>query len=162
MKGSARPSRTMRHEATFVCLVFAIPAIAAAIFPYGAFSFSPADRPEAEDTAFAFVSLAPAEERAVLASVRSAWHGGSGESASRRADISLDLPPIEGELRVSPRTPRAAAPRGPQPFMPALLPGTVAAERPAAIAADASAPAQGDAFSREELLALPDIKGGLK
>ena len=96
MKGSARPSRTMRHEATFVCLVFAIPAIAAAIFPYGAFSFSPADRPEAEDTAFAFVSLAPDEERAVLASVRSAWHGGSGEGAYRRADISLDLPPIEG------------------------------------------------------------------
>ena len=54
MKGSARPSRTMRHEATFVCLVFAIPAIAAAVFPYGAFSFSPADRPEAEDTAFAY------------------------------------------------------------------------------------------------------------
>ena len=103
MKGSARPSRTMRHEATFVCLVFAIPAIAAAVFPYGAFSFSPADRPEAEDTAFAFVSLAPDEERAVLASVRSAWHGGSGEGAYRRdafevltvADVFLQRAPDE-------------------------------------------------------------------
>lgn len=162
MNAAHRPARTMRHEAIFMLLVFAIPVVVAAIIPYNAFSFVPAERSLEEKTSFAFVTLAAEDERAVLAAVRSAWHAGSSESMARRADLSMDLPPIAGEMRVSPRTARVIPALKANINLPPLLPPTSGAGKPIEIHADSVEQVQSEFFSKEELMALPEIKGGIR
>lgn len=163
MNAARRPVRSMRHEAFFILLVFAIPAVAAAIIPYRAFSFAPMGKwGQEEKTSFAFVSLAAEEEQAVLASVRSAWHDRGGEGKVRRADLSMDLPPIDDEMPISPRMARGIPAFKPGVYLPPLLPPTSAAGNPVEIHEDSAEQMQGEVFSREELLALPEIKGGIR
>lgn len=153
------PARTLRQEAAFVALVFLLPAVVAAVFPYGAFKYAPSEPAARGDASFAFVSLAPKVEKAVLSSVRSAWHT-TGGSAVRRVEIPMDLPKMEEEMRIAASAVRKMPAMTPRPYLPCFLPGTVAAPRPSQIPVDALPAAQGDAFSREELMSLPEIQGG--
>ena len=142
-------------ELYLLFLVAAFPLPIAAVFPFEAIGFSPAERQEARRASCAFVTLGVDEEAAALAAARSAWRSDVGSARRLRVDMAIgELP----EDRMPPVMPDAPA------FRPAVgdpvayggmpLPPSVAAPPPVRIPAEAPVVRSAEAFPREELLKI--------
>lgn len=150
-----RPLRSLRHEAISLLEVAVIPVAIAFVFPYEAVGFHADKRNQESGPSCAFVVLSEAEERVALAAARTSWQVGAKGMQRLRTDISSgELPPAPIRL-VMPTRPKRGTSAAPAEYAPNMLPPTVAAPPPAAIAPDAVPDhASKQAFSREELLKI--------
>lgn len=150
-----RPLRSLRHEAISLLEVAVIPVAIAFVFPYEAVGFHADKRNQESGPSCAFVVLSEAEERVALAAARTSWQVGAKGVQRLRTDISSgELPPAPIRL-VMPTRPKRGTSAAPAEYAPNMLPPTVAAPPPAAIAPDAGSDhAAKQAFSREELLKI--------
>ena len=150
-----RPLRSLRHEAISLLEVAVIPVAIAFVFPYEAVGFHADKRNQESGPSCAFVVLSEAEERVALAAARTSWQVGAKGVQRLRTDISSgELPPAPIRL-VMPTRPKRGTSAAPAEYAPNMLPPTVAAPPPAAIAPDAVPDhALKQAFSREELLKI--------
>ena len=150
-----RPLRSLRHEAISLLEVAVIPVAIAFVFPYEAVGFRAEKRLQESGPSCAFVVLSEAEERVALAAARTSWQVGAKGVQRLRTDISSgELPPAPIRL-VMPTRPKRGTSAAPAEYAPNMLPPTVAAPPPAAIAPDAVPDhAAKQAFSREELLKI--------
>jgi hypothetical protein len=150
-----RPLRSLRHEAISLLEVAVIPVAIAFVFPYEAVGFHADKRNQESGPSCAFVVLSEAEERVALAAARTSWQVGAKGVQRLRTDISSgELPPAPIRL-VMPTRPKRGTSAAPAEYAPNMLPPTVAAPPPAAIAPDAVPDhASKQAFSREELLKI--------
>ena len=150
-----RPLRSLRHEAISLLEVAVIPVAIAFVFPYEAVGFHAEKRNQESGPSCAFVVLSEAEERVALAAARTSWEVGAKGVQRLRTDISSgELPPAPIRL-VMPTRPKRGTSAAPAEYAPNMLPPTVAAPPPAAIAPDAVPDhASKQAFSREELLKI--------
>ena len=150
-----RPLRSLRHEAISLLEVAVIPVAIAFVFPYEAVGFHADKRNQESGPSCAFVVLSEAEERVALAAARTSWQVGAKGVQRLRTDISSgELPPAPIRL-VMPTRPKRGTSAAPAEYVPNMLPPTVAAPPPAAIAPDAVPDhASKQAFSREELLKI--------
>lgn len=154
-KWRPRPLRSLRHEAISLLEVAVIPVAIAFVFPYEAVGFHADKRNQESGPSCAFVVLSEAEERVALAAARTSWQVGAKGVQRLRTDISSgELPPAPIRL-VMPTRPKRGTSAAPAEYAPNMLPPTVAAPPPAAIAPDAVPDhASKQAFSREELLKI--------
>ena len=150
-----RPLRSLRHEAISLLEIAVIPVAIAFVFPYEAVGFRAEKRNQESRPPCAFVVLSEEEERVALAAARTSWQVGAKGVKGLRTDISSgELPPVPLRL-VMPTRPMRGESAALAEYAPNMLPPTVAAPPPAAIAPDAVAdPASKQAFSREELLKI--------
>jgi len=150
-----RPLRSLRHEAISLLEVAVIPVAIAFVFPYEAVGFHADKRNQESGPSCAFVVLSEEEERVALAAARTSWQVGAKGVQRLRTDISSgELPPAPIRL-VMPTRPKRGTSAAPAEYAPNMLPPTVAAPPPAAIAPDAVPDhASKQAFSREELLRI--------
>lgn len=150
-----RPLRSLRHEAISLLEVAVIPVAIAFVFPYEAVGFHADKRNQESGPSCAFVVLSEEEERVALAAARTSWQVGAKGVQRLRTDISSgELPPAPIRL-VMPTRPKRGTSAAPAEYTPNMLPPTVAAPPPAAIAPDAVPDhASKQAFSREELLRI--------
>lgn len=150
-----RPLRSLRHEAISLLEVAVIPVAIAFVFPYEAVGFHADKRNQESGPSCAFVVLSEEEERVALAAARTSWQVGAKGVQRLRTDISSgELPPAPIRL-VMPTRPKRGTSAAPAEYAPNMLPPTVAAPPPAAIAPDAVPDhASKQAFSREELLKI--------
>ena len=154
-KWRPRPLRSLRHEAISLLEVAVIPVAIAFVFPYEAVGFHADKRNQESGPSCAFVVLSEEEERVALAAARTSWQVGAKGVQRLRTDISSgELPPAPIRL-VMPTRPKRGTSAAPAEYAPNMLPPTVAAPPPAAIAPDAVPDhASKQAFSREELLKI--------
>lgn len=152
----AKPMRSVGRELVSLALMASVPVAIALVFPYEAMNFR-AERGVEPRAACAFVTLGEEEERAALASARTAWQVDSRSVRHLRVDLTSgdDLPPAPVRPVIAARPPRGACAASGAAYVPNALPPTVAAPAPAVIAPDAAPPAAKPAFSREELLKIP-------
>ena len=150
-----RPLRSLRHEAISLLEVAVIPVAIAFVFPYEAVGFHADKRNQESGPSCAFVVLSEEEERVALAAARTSWQVGAKGVQRLRTDISSgELPPAPIRL-VMPTRPKRGTSAAPAEYAPNMLPPTVAAPPPAAIAPDTVPDhASKQAFSREELLKI--------
>ncbi len=150
-----RPLRSLRHEAISLIEIAVVPVAIAFVFPYEAVGFRAEKRAQESTPSCSFVVLSEEEERVALAAARTSWQVGSKGVQGLRTDISSgELPPVPLRL-VMPTRPMRGASAESAEYAPNMLPPTVAAPPPAAIAPDAAADhAAKQAFSREELLKI--------
>ena len=150
----AKPMRSVGRELVSLALMASVPVAIALVFPYEAMNFR-AERGGESRAACAFVTLGEEEERAALASARTAWQVDSRSVRRLRVDLSsgeLPLAPVRPVLPSRPQRGEGAASE--TTYVPNALPPTVAAPAPTVIAPDTAAPAAKPAFSRDELLKI--------
>ena len=150
----AKPMRSVGRELFSLALMASVPVAIALVFPYEAMNFR-AERGGESRAACAFVTLGEEEERAALASARTAWQVDSRSVRRLRVDLSSgELPsaPVRPVLPSRPQRGEGAASE--TTYVPNALPPTVAAPAPTVIAPDTAAPAAKPAFSRDELLKI--------
>ena len=155
-RGKAKIRRSIRQEAYLLLLVFAVPALVAAFFPYEAIGFksSHAFPRGAAGASCAFTTLDADAEAAALAAASSMRNGSHERIRSMSLNLSAPDLPEEGPRPVAdishrsrPRAPEAGRMAGPP------LPATLAAPAPGKIPVDAARP-QVEAFPREDMLKI--------
>lgn len=140
-------------------LVFSVPAMLLAAFPYRAIGFKAAPAKARPAPGCRIVELTEAEEREALARARTSWATDASDLRKIRLDlVDSDMTdPGIGEL-VDYTPPKVAMPEG--GFKPQLLPPTVGAPPPPEMAREAPKAAELP-FSKAELLELNIEKGKL-
>ena len=157
-RGKAKIRRSIRQEAYLLLLVFALPALVAAFFPYEAIGFksSHAFPRGAAGASCAFTTLDADAEAAALAAASLMRNGSHERIRSMSLNLSAPNLPEEAPMPVSdvshrsrPRIPEAGRMAGPP------LPATLAAPAPGRIAADPNVGAEArETFSREDMLKI--------
>ena len=135
-----------------LALVFSVPAVLLAAFPYRAIGFKATPSKHVQTPGCRIVELSEAEERAALARARTSWATDASDLRKLRLDlIDSDMTdPGLGELAPYEPTPIALPAQG---FKPLLLPPSVAARMPPALERE-EPPPPAPAFEKDELLQL--------
>lgn len=152
-------SRSVRHEICAVLLVLSAPIILCSLFPFKAVSFAPAKLERAGTTAFEFVRITPEYERSLMAKIRSTWSAGRNAGALMMSEIPIELPSEVLNIKLNSEFP-PSLPCGDfikYDFIP--MPTSVAQE-PYAKLSPVENTDKKDAFTKEELLILPELNKG--
>lgn len=101
--------KSVRSELASMAVVLSVPAVVAAIFPYGALGFRAASSARSGPKACAFVTLTPEAERQAFKSARTSFRRSERDVRWMHADLSADFLP-EAALRLDVSVPAVAGP----------------------------------------------------
>jgi len=155
MSGRFGPYRSLRSELGSLAVVAVVPLLIFLAFPLEALHPLPPVPAADSEPSCAFVTLTPEGERRSLAAARAAWQLDRDASRRMRIDLYADsLPPMPVRAVLGPLAMPRASCGEPAPYVPDLLPRTLAAPPPARIRPQPDADATVSVFSREELLKI--------
>jgi len=154
MRSRFKPYRRFRYELMSLAAVLVAPAALFAVFPVEALR-PLSHEPAKSSPSCAFVTLSPAEERAAIAAARASWQLDRGASRRKRVDLFADsLPAMQPRDVLDISTRRRVDRCALEPYVPNVLPATLAAPPPVTIAPQPDAGKVIPAFPKEEMLGV--------